>query len=67
MIDLSWVTKGRCCLIVFVCVHAQYCLTLCNPMEYACQAPLSIEFSRQESQSVLPFLTPRDLPLMAQW
>ena len=27
---------------------AQVCLTLCDPMDYiACQAPLSIEFSRQ--------------------
>ena len=28
----------------------------------ACQAPLSIEFARQEYLSGLPFLTPRDLP-----
>ena len=28
----------------------QSCLTLCNPMNcVACQAPLSLEFSRQES------------------
>ena len=28
----------------------------------ACQAPLSMEFSRQEYWSGLPFPTPRDLP-----
>ena len=27
---------------------AQLCLTLCNPMECSRQAPLSMEFSRQE-------------------
>ena len=32
------------------------CLTLCNPM--ACQAPLSMGFSRQEYWSELPFPTP---------
>ena len=26
----------------------QSCLTLCNPMTIACQAPLSMGFSRQE-------------------
>ena len=32
-----------------------------NPMDYiACQAPLSMEFSRQEYWSGLPFPTPRD-------
>ena len=35
--------------------------TFCNPMDYiACQAPLSMEFSRQEYWSGLPFPTPRD-------
>ena len=38
-------------------------LTLCNCMNYiACQAPLSIEFSKQEYQNGLPFPSPRDLP-----
>ena len=41
----------------------QMCPTLCNPMDYiACQAPLSMEFSRQEYWSGLPFPTPEDLP-----
>ena len=42
---------------------AQSCPTLCDPMDYiARQAPLSMEFSRQEYQSGLPFPPPRDLP-----
>ena len=41
----------------------QSCPTLCNPMYYkACQAPLSMEFSRQEYWSGLPFPSPGDLP-----
>ena len=38
------------------------CLTLCNPMDCICQASLSMEFSRQEYWSGLPFLSPGDLP-----
>ena len=54
------------------CLHAQSlqsCPTLCNPMDYiACQASLSMEFSREEYGSRLPFfplgifLTQEDLP-----
>ena len=33
-----------------------------TPWIVACQAPLSMEFSRQEYWSGLPFLTPGDLP-----
>ena len=41
----------------------QLCLTLCNPMDCtAHQAPLSMEFSKQEYWSGLPFLSPGDLP-----
>ena len=50
---------------VFVCIHsvAQSCLILCNPIwTVAHQAPLSMEFSRQEYCSGLPFPSPRDLP-----
>ena len=36
------------------------CLTLCDPMD--CQAPLSMELSRQEYWSGLPCPSPRDLP-----
>ena len=39
---------------------AQICLTL--SWNAACQAPLSMEISRQEYWSGLPFPPPRDLP-----
>ena len=46
--------------------HAQslpLCLTLCDPMEcVACQAPLSMGFSRQEYWNGLPCPPPGDLP-----
>ena len=41
---------------------AQLCLTLCNPWTVAYQTPLSMEFSRQEYWSGLPFPSPGDLP-----
>ena len=37
----------------------QLCLTLCDPI--ACQATLSMRFTRQEYWSGLPFPPPRDL------
>ena len=37
-------------------------LTLATPWTVACQAPLSMGFSRQEYWSVLPFPSPGDLP-----
>ena len=40
----------------------QLCLTLCNPWTIGHQAPLSMEFSRQEYWSGLPFTSPGDLP-----
>ena len=44
----------------------QSCPALCNPMDCNpncnCQAPLSMEFSRREYWSGLPFSTPGDLP-----
>ena len=40
---------------------AQSCVTLCDPM-HCRQAPLSMEFSRQEYWSRLPFPLPEDLP-----
>ena len=43
-------------------VTVQLCPTLCKPMDIACQAPLSMGFSRQEYWSGLPFLPPGDLP-----
>ena len=41
---------------------AQLCLTLCDLMDYTLQAPLSMEFSRQDYWRVLPFPSPGDLP-----
>ena len=41
---------------------AQFCLTLCDPETVAQQAPLSLEFSRQEYWCSLSFTTPGDLP-----
>ena len=52
-------TEGVC----GACMHANSCSTLCDPMAYmACQAPLSMEFTRQEHWSGLPFPSPGDLP-----
>ena len=41
---------------------AKSCPTLATPWTVACQAPLSMGFSRQESWSGLPFPSPEDLP-----
>ena len=40
----------------------QSCPTLVTPWTVACQAPLSIGFSRQKYWSGLPFPSPGDLP-----
>ena len=61
-------------ILIHIYIHthiriAQPCPTLCNPMDcslpgssVACQAPLSMEFFRQEYWSGLPFPTPGNLP-----
>ena len=41
---------------------AKSCLTLGTPWTAACQAPLSMGFSRQEYWSGFPFPSPGDLP-----
>ena len=41
---------------------SQFCPTLVTPWTVACQAPLSMGFSRQEYWSWLPFPSPGDLP-----
>ena len=54
-------------------VEDKYCVCVCaqslsgvrlfvTPWTIACQAPLSMEFSRQEYWSMLPFPTPGNLP-----
>ena len=47
-------------VMLHVCLVAQSCPTLCESA--ACQVPLSMEFSRQEYWSKLPFPTLGDLP-----
>ena len=49
---------------VCVCVHsiAQSCPTHCDLWTVTCQAPLSMEFSRQEFWNGLPFSFPKDPP-----
>ena len=41
---------------------AKSCPALVTPWTVACQAPLSMGFSRQEYWSELPFSSPGDLP-----
>ena len=41
---------------------AKSCLTLVTPWTVACQAPLSMGFSRQECWNRLPFPSPGTLP-----
>ena len=44
-------------------MHACWlCLTLCDPRTVACQAPLSMEFSRQDYWNGQPFHPVADLP-----
>ena len=53
------------CVCVCVCVRAQslsHVWLFETPWTVANQAPLSMEFSRQEHWSRLPFPTPEDLP-----
>jgi len=51
------------CVCVCVCVLvSQFCPTLCTPWTGTHQGFLSMEFSRQEYWSRLPFASPGDLP-----
>ena len=47
--------------VIEVCMCAQSCPTLWDPMDCSNQAPLSIEFSRQKYWSELPLPSPGDL------
>ena len=54
-------------MCVCICVCMRLCMLSCvqlfvTPWMVASQAPLSIEFSRQEHLGGLPFPTPGDLP-----
>ena len=44
--NLSW--NDTWWLICYCCLVGKSCPALCNPMDCSCQAPLSVEFSRQE-------------------
>ena len=48
--------------ILCYCLVAKSCLALLQPMDAACQAPLSMRFPRQEYWSGLPFPSQGDLP-----
>ena len=50
------------CMCVFSCMCAQSCLLFSTLRTVAHQAPLFMEFSRQEYWSGLPFPSPGDLP-----
>ena len=43
-------------------ILAQIFVYVCSVTQYVCQAPLFMEFSRQEYWSGLPFPSPGDLP-----
>ena len=46
----------------YCCSVTKLCLTLCDPMDLARQAPLSMGFPRQEYWSGLSCLPPGHLP-----
>ena len=58
--------SGVCvCVCVCVCARTRVCSAMSEsaaPWTVACQAPLSMEFSRQEHWSELPFPPSGDLP-----
>ena len=49
-------------VIKYVCVLVAHVQLFVTPWTEACQAQLSMEFSRQEYWSWLPFSSPGDLP-----
>ena len=55
-------TRNHFNLFQSVCLVAESCLTLATLWTVACQAPLSMGFSRQDKWSGLSFPFPRDLP-----
>ena len=62
--DCRFLLQGFVCVCVCVCVCSAVhsCLVFTTPWTVASQAPLPMEFSREESWIVLPFPTPGDLP-----
>ena len=51
-----------CLKCMYIGIVLQLCLTLCDSMGWNHEAPLSLEFSRQEYWSGLPFPPPGNLP-----
>ena len=60
--EVSKILLSDLCVCVHTHVCVQSCATLRDPMNYSLLAPLSMELSRQEYQSGLPFPTLRDPP-----
>ena len=52
-----WAVTSEC-----ACLVTSVMSTLCDPVDHACQAPLSMVFSRKEYYSELPCPPPGDLP-----
>ena len=59
--ELSWVPCGISCIPLCVYPSLSH-VPLCDPWTVAQQAPLSLEFSRQEYWRGLPFPSPGGLP-----
>ena len=55
------------CLLFTRKSESEWCLTLCNPWTVAHQAPLSMEFSRQEYWIELPFPFPGESSQSRHW
>ena len=64
MIDVKYRASIVVCVGVCVCVVGGHSAVSSSaiPWTIACQAPLSMEFSRQEYWSGMPFSSPGDLP-----
>ena len=62
LIRVLYLKNASLHLLLGCCLVAKLCLTFATPWTIACQAPLSMEFSRQEYWSGLPFPSSGDLP-----
>ena len=59
--DQATTRRSLTYIIMYMCSKSlQSCPTLCDPVDCSPPAPLSTGFPRQESQSGLPFPSPRD-------
>ena len=58
----DWTTTTIKLTGLLLFLFSKLCLTLSNPWTVACQAPVSVDFSRQEYWSGLPFPSPGHLP-----